>query len=387
MKEVPERGRLAAFACLLLPVLLAVSTAAEAVEMEGLYSVEVDMESVSNSRERAYEEALAEVLVRVTGSQSARSNPELMDLFPDPSRYVLQFARAEDDVLIVTMDGEAIAELLQRAGYSAWSSDRPLTLVWLAVEWAPGERELIEAADPDGLAFGEADRAVVLRRRIERAAARRGIPIRFPRLDAEDRAAVSASDVWGGFDEALLRASRRYGSASILVGRVRAANPEQSRWNYYYGSQRLAWNGAGDVVIDQLADALAEQFAVSGSARPESILLTVSGVDSVTAFGEISRLINGISAVRTARIDTVAGDEIRYRVEVRGGRESLAAGLDFSGLLDRADAVVVGDYSSATRTGEQLRYRYRGSGPDTLGLETAPRDPARPPDEPADPGR
>ena len=55
----------------------------------------------------------------------------------------------EDNTLWVSFDGEAIERTLREAGQTVWGIDRPLTLVWLAVDWGRGEREVIAADDPE----------------------------------------------------------------------------------------------------------------------------------------------------------------------------------------------------------------------------------------------
>ncbi len=341
---------------------------ANAVDVEGLYTVDVALETGAGGRDQAYQEALAEVLVRITGRESARSDADMLGLFPTPARYVMQYARGAQDRLIVTLDGDAIGELLRRAGHPVWESDRPLTLVWLAVEWAPGDRELIGAAEPGRRAFGQQEeRREQVRAQVVDAAARRGIPVQLPALDGEDRDAVTVRDVWGGFDQALLAASRRYQTASVLIGKIRSDNATRNQWTYYFGNRDLSWSGPADQVIARLADSLAEQFAVSGSDRPELLTLTISGVETVRAFGEISRLLAGTSVIERVHIDRVAGPEIRYRLEVRGGPERLAAALEFSGVLQRQSTLDSEDFGPAVATerptGRRLRFRYQSGQP------------------------
>ena len=67
------------------------------------------------------------------------NDPEMVELlFPNPSAYIVQFRPGEDDTLWVSFDGDAIERVLRQAGQTVWGSDRPLTLVWLAVDWGQG---------------------------------------------------------------------------------------------------------------------------------------------------------------------------------------------------------------------------------------------------------
>jgi len=347
---------------LILLLALGPSVSAVALEVENLYTVQVPIDrSNPEAREAAYSRALAEVLTRITGSEGAAGSDDLMDLFPNPARYVMQFRSGENDSLIVTMDGPAIENLLRQAGHPVWGSDRPLTLVWLAVDWGMGDREII-GADSQSTVPGanrSIDRNRLLRERVEAAAERRGIPVIFPLLDTEDLGRVSFSGVWGGFDQALLDASRRYGTNSVLVGRVRPSEPYRDRWMYYFVDQVREWTGGPETAVNLLADTLAEQFAYSGNAPVETVLLTVTGVASVDAFGNIQRLLDKQSIIQAYRIDTVAGQELRLEVEVQGGSDRLAAALEFSGVLERSDWLGAGTLYDSPDDRRGLEYVYR----------------------------
>jgi hypothetical protein len=105
-----------------------------AIEMTSLYTAEVPLDPEEDDpRAAAYKVALAEILLRVSGS-GVGADPEMFELlFPNPQSYVVQFRPGPDDTLWVSFDGEAVEDVLRRNGQMVWGSDRPLTLVWLAV--------------------------------------------------------------------------------------------------------------------------------------------------------------------------------------------------------------------------------------------------------------
>ncbi len=353
------------------------SPAASAIEVETLYTVKVPLDADDpEAQENAYARALGEVLIRVTGSEAAATSEDLLALFPTPARYVLQYRRGENDSLVVSLDGPAIESLLRRAGQPVWGRDRPLTLVWLAVDWGGGEREIVAADDTDGPADAtrSIDRNRLLRERVLAAAERRGIPVVFPLLDTEDLRRVSFSDIWGGFDDALIEASRRYGTSSVLVGRVRGNDLYRNRWSYYFGAQRRQWTGGPAAAIDLLADALAEQFAYSGNAPVETVILTISGVDSVSAYGTVQRFLAGVGAIDAYRVDAVQGPEIRFHVRVQGGAERLASALQFSGILERREWFGPMDFPTVAEPADSLDYVYRPFSTDTERPDEAATD-------------
>lgn len=309
-----------------------------AVEVTSLYTAQVPLDQEEDDpRELAYRTALDDVLLRVSGSELT-ADPEMVELlFPNPAAYVVQFRPGEDDTLWVSFDGDAIEQALRQAGQTVWGPDRPLTLVWLAVDWGQGEREIIGADDPERSrdAARSIDRNRLLRQRVLDIAERRGLPVVFPLLDTVDMQNVSFSDIWGGFDDALLGASERYEANSILVGRIRPGSSQRNRWRYYFSGEERNWNGEPELVVSLVADVLASEFAISGSAALESIDLTIAGIDSVRAYGEVQTLLSELKVVERFTITEVEGDRIQYRVEARGGADRLSRALRFNGLIEQ----------------------------------------------------
>ena len=258
---------------------------AAAVEVPTLFSAEVPLdEQADDPRAQAYELALREVLGRVSGAEQAENARLVDELFPDPSAYVIQFRPGSDASLWVSFDGRAIEQTLRRSGQTVWGADRPLTLVWLAVDWGQGRREIIGADDPDrSRGQGRSiDRNKQLRERVLAIAEKRGLPLVFPLLDTTDLQSVSFSDIWGGFDERIIAASQRYDAKSVLIGRIRPT-PSRENWNYYFGREERSWNGSPEVVVSRIADLLASEFSVGGNAPMAKVALSVSGIQTVEA--------------------------------------------------------------------------------------------------------
>jgi hypothetical protein len=335
---LPAASRRFAASLALLLLVVAPPGVSDAVEVTSLYSAEVPLDpNVRDPRAVAYRDALAAVLLRVSGSELA-NDPELVDLlFPSPASYVVQFRPGEEDTLWVTFDGNAVEEVLRNNGQTVWGSERPLTLVWLAVDWGQGEREIVGADDPER-SDDEArtiDRNRLLRERMLDAAERRGLPLAFPLLDTEDLAKVSFPDIWGGFDELVLDASQRYEANSVLIGRVRPESSQRNRWTYHFAGEELAWTGEPELVVNLVADVLADEFAIGGDAAPQSVELTVAGIDSVDAYGSVQRILSDANVVENFVIISVDGDRILYRVEAHGGAERLARALRLGGLIEQ----------------------------------------------------
>lgn len=337
------------------------------VEIESLYTVEVPFDRQGpDGRSNAYKRAVGEVLVRVTGVENAADAEDFLALFPNPARYVLQFRPGKNDSLVVSLDGPAMERVLRQAGKPVWGSDRPLTVVWLAVDWGGGEREIVaaDASDPTLAASQSIDRNRLLRERLKAVARRRGIPLVFPLVDTQDLESLSFSDIWGGFDDAVMQASRRYGARSVLVGRIRAEEAFRDRWTYYFGDQERQWSGSPEIAVNELADLIASQFAYRGDAPVETVDLTISGIDSIFAYGDVERFLRNLSVIDSYRVDTADGDEILFRIKVQGGRDRLAAALEFSGILERNNWLDASGFYETTSNAPSLDFVYRPYTPD-----------------------
>lgn len=333
-----------------LLVAFAVASPAMAVEVPTLYTAEVPFDRTApDARNRAYELALAEVVLRVTGSALSADRLALAQLFPDPSAYVMQFRPGADETMWVSFDGEAVEKVLRGAGQAVWGADRPLTLVWLAVDWGRGSREIIGADDGDRTQ-GQSrtiDRNRLLRERVLAIAERRGLPVVFPLLDTIDLQSVTFSDIWGGFDERVIDASQRYEANSILIGRIRPTSSRRENWSYYFSGEERSWNGSPESVVGQVADLLAAEFAVGGNAPIEAVALSVNGIATLEAYGELQKLLANVSLIENLMLTEVSGDRVTYRLDVRGGRERLRRALRFNGLIEQENFVGFGDVQPA----------------------------------------
>ena len=311
---------------------------ARAVDVPTLYTVEVPYDrTAKNAREDAYDRALSEVLLRVSGTLLSGDTMTMKQLFPDSGAYVVQFRPGAQDTLWVSFDGQAIERTLREAGQTVWGPDRPLTIVWLAVDRGQGRREIIAADDPDRESRDarSIDRNALLRERILEIAERRGLPLIFPLLDTTDIQRVTFSDIWGGFDERVVNASQRYAADSILIGRIRTSGDSRENWTYLFSGDERRWSGSPESVIGQIADLLAAQLSVGGSEPLASVTLAVSGVASIDAYGDLHRILRNASVIEDFRVTEVNGDRVALLVDVRGGAERLRRALQFTGLTEQ----------------------------------------------------
>ena len=198
-------------------------SSAGAVELATLYTAQVPLDQRQRDPQtNAYETAFAEVILRVSGPELVQDVDLFEALFPSPSAYVLQYRPGPDDTIFVSFDGDAIETALRNAGQTVWGSERPLTLVWLAVDWGRGEREIISASDVERGAdeARSINRTRLLRQRLLNFAESRGL------------VAACSSRTAQGRSIARNAAARRRGGNAARGSRIlrRSRRPCLTRW-------------------------------------------------------------------------------------------------------------------------------------------------------------
>ena len=306
---------------------LTVPGAVSAVVVENLYTVTVPLssEDPQDRRPRTEEDylrlAMGELLTRVTGQLDAAANPALEDLVRDAGRYVVQRGNPDRENLLLVFDGRGLQEALTRRNQPVWGEERPLTLLWVAIDGGFGERRIL-ASDPSFAARSGELEAVVneLREQLRAVAAQRGLPITLPLMDLEDMGALDFTDVWGGFGERVSRASERYAPDAVLSARVRLdeRGVTTARWTLLRGTDQVFL--PGDSVrsgLDGAADLYAREFSGIGGAV--SARITVVGVETLDDYGRVMSYLERLSVLDSVQMERMAGAELTLRVAARGG--------------------------------------------------------------------
>jgi hypothetical protein len=337
---------LVALLCLLL--LLPVVTADAATQE--LFDAEVEVPNqTAGVRSRALGTALQEVLVRVAGQDAVLQTAAAKQLLASPDTLVQQYRYFNEPgseppllKLWVRFDGDAIRKSLQQQGQSYWGSERPDTLVWLAVE-DRGKRYLVSADDGSDV-----------QQQIALAAKQRGLPILFPLMDLEDQSQVRFSDIWGGFFENVMAASGRYNPQAVLIGRLNRSPSGgwSSRWHLQVAGKPYAWSDSREQLeklaqqgIDDAADRLASRFAVVHSGGDlDSVRISVSGVDSLNDYARLSAYLKGLTAVVDMQVAQVAGAEIDYTLKLNGSLADLTRTVSIGTVLEPVQSDTPGSY-------------------------------------------
>ncbi len=334
-KQIPQ---LVAAGLLLLT--LAMAEGAFGATFPNLYSIIVPRETTGTTqgRPRTQDEtirlAMGQLLTRVTGRRDAPFEPQLAEMVRLSGEFVEQVGQLDRDNLVVRFNARNVEAALVRLEQPIWGEERPVTLVWIAVDAGLGQRELL-AAEP--LTTGPQSNLETilagLRAEIEQVADERGLLLTLPLLDIEDMTALSFADVWGGFSSRVMRASERYGADDILIGQVRLTDfGATTRWTLLREGRELRLPGqAFRDGLDALADVYAAAFSTLGSASTTAV--TIAGVETLDDYGRVMQYLESLSLLEAVEPEELVEGSLRVRVAARGGEFALRRVLELGQVL------------------------------------------------------
>jgi len=281
----------------------------------------------SGQNEAAFRDAMRDILVRVTGRRDAPELENLAPLVAQASRYVVSYRRAAGNMLAVTFDGPAIENAIDASGLAFWGSERPVTLVWLAIDRGGGRRSLVHAGDTS------AEKS-----RVEANAARRGLPLVWP--GAGDDLVRALQQTWSGAHAPLIDAAQRYGADGVLVGRARPGATGTSSVEWTFSAAGLSASASGDLEAgpELAADRYASLYASRGAGQRSEQLVTVNGIHSLESYAAAMRMLARLAPVRGVAVDEVTPDAVSFLVNVRGDPDALRHAILRDGRLQAIDA-------------------------------------------------
>lgn len=318
--------------------LLFIATGASAEVVRSLHSATVPVaDQGSAAMQAGSRAALAEVVVKVSGSTAALQNPVIAKALPGARSHVQQYVFVRDDS---TESGLAarfefgssyVNGLLTEAGLPLWTANRPRVLVWMAVE-RNGERQLVSSLDTPELAS-----------QLLQEFQRRGVPARLPLYDLRDATAISIDDVWDQRASVITAASARYEVEDILVGRAVAVSSGQwtGDWSYLSGRQRLdragnasAAEGFLQVGVTMVAESMASRYAVAPSGEADDrVPMVVSGVGEFADYAAIVNWLESLELIDHANVQFISGDSIELGLDASADAAQLSSIIELNKRL------------------------------------------------------
>ena len=319
------------------------SSGLSAAIVEDLYSVTVirSVELAPGQVRRTQQDeirfALGQLLPRVTGRLDAALEPALADLLQNAEDYVEQIGALDRETLLVTFDARAIEEALIARDQPIWGPERPLTLLWLAIDTGQGERGILAAGEamtdisPEFLEL-----QANFRDQLSSVAEERGLPLSLPLMDLQDMSALSYIDIVGGFTDQLSKASIRYGADAVLTGLARVTRSGVNvQWTLLKDGGRFALGGTlmrdG---LNRLADLYAAEFSTFGGVR--TTLITVLGIETLEDYGRVMRYLESLSLLEAVGAEEFVDGALSIRVYARGGTTVLERVLALGNILTPA---------------------------------------------------
>ncbi|AYC32159.1 DUF2066 domain-containing protein [Pseudomonas cavernae] len=299
-----------------------------AATVADLYQVREPVTSQTpEERSAALGRALDTLVLRLTGDSKAAQSPALAALRKDPQQVISQYGyeNGPPPVLVVDFDPVSTDRSLRQAGLPLWGANRPAILAW----W------LNTSAEGASL-VGDAQASAAP---LQRAAQRRGLPLRLPLADLDEQLLGTAENLGAGKPDALRQASERYAADALLAVDAREeAGQWQAQWRLWMGDSREQGSAQGadadslaDAVLLAVSERLAPRFVVAPGAASGKLTLEVQGAN-LARYAEIGRLLEPFGA----KLRQVVGDRLIY--EVNASAEQLRAQLALAHLQEVAAA-------------------------------------------------
>jgi hypothetical protein len=334
---------------LALCLLLAAAWPAGAATVDGLYEGLITVGGKSeDERASALGRALRQVVSKLSGV--AQPSGAVLDAAAaDAQRFVQQFSYRDTQdtaaplALWARFEPSAVDALLRDAGVPVWGAQRPDVLVWLVIAHGAGIEIVASEADGEGVLHALRQRAW-----------ERGVPLAFPLLDLEERMRIQAAELWALDQARIAEVSARYAPAAVLVGRVESdgAGAWLARWWFDERGSAAQWQTRGASAaaaaagaMDGIADRLAARYALlpgDAQAVPGGIEVRVSGVRSLADYARTLGYLQGLDQISELTVSAVRGEDVSFRMQVRGGEDGLRRVATFGGVLAAEPAAEAG---------------------------------------------
>ncbi len=310
--------------------------AASAADVRNMFREEVGVASQGQKDRRlAAGEALATLLVRLSGTEDVLHNGDIRAALSRADAYLEQFSyqRNEPDSkyayqIVMEFQRKPVTELLKQAGQPLWSSNRPSILA--CIDASDGSRRrVLTAAGPD--ASEELQDWNLL---LDAQAHRRGLPLRLPSaggaIDCQAQAESMNADL-------------------ILAGELRLVGDScVAEWSMPFEGRRYEWKFGTDsheecvaLGIDAVAEVLSATYAfaaVGGDGAP--LLLQVAGIAQFSDYADVILMLRELAMVSSVDVASVEGDRVAFSLDIQGDVDKLQQAIRMKRILQEEAAPV-----------------------------------------------
>ena len=342
------------FAVLLIS--MSVTYTVKSVELTDLYLVKWPVNDQNKTtRWKASLAGFKQVLIRKSGSKEILRDDGVQKAYRKITNYLQRFEYIPQDdsdaeyrySISLYFEPRLIDAIIRDAKLPLWGANRPLTVLWLAIE-DNNQRQIVSAASSNEILPV-----------IESNAVRRGLPLITPLMDLEDELAVTTSDVWGRFASSIVQASQRYFSDSLLIGRLQLIGENwKGQFTYVNQNQEVAFEASKptqEEVIAEMTDKLAELLCdkycvVEEVGENNEAILYLSGISSFAEFKAAEKYLEGLSALRKLSLVAINQGSLELRIALLGNLESLVGDISLSHLMTIEEPKVVAPQTVETES-------------------------------------
>lgn len=317
-----------------------------------LYETRVAIENYEEgSLKQDLQQALAQILVKLTGNHKILETKSALKHIADPSKYVDSYQYdtvGDQDYFIANFNSASLSELLQKHGLKIWSSNRPDFLAWVLIE-ADGKQEILSSEI-------QQQTTTVLNRH----ALQRGLPLLLPLMDFEDHRTLKIQDIVDGNKSVLLHATERYGAGAILVGQVSKTFENQwlSKWRVLLNHEEKTWEAtypdlsqALRMGLDEAVDFIATKgmyiTVIEEEAKDpdpaeetneEPFELQVTQVLSLNDYSQVAAYLHKLDVIKRLQMKEMSDGRVTFMVSAQGGKAAVVNALNLGGLLTPVQA-------------------------------------------------
>lgn len=321
------RSHLVRLASLL--VLICSCFSVQSATINDLNKAYVSLQAQDNrSQQAALRQALAQVLVKLSGSDSVIKHEQFRSLSENVMQYVTstQFVEGDNEQLLVIFNQDKLEKWVKRNGLPLWGAQRPEALLWF-IEQNNNQRFRTVLSD------GESNDTLSL---LNAAAFNRGVEFILPVMDIVDIITVSEIDIWGQFIDTLHMGAQRYNTPYTVSVKLQQLSDNTWQLDYFVKSNnelelhQISDSSKAKVInqfVVQYAERQASRYALDTFRFVENTqiqqLITINNVLDIVALSQIEAYLTSLSIVENALLLEQRGTTSTFNVKLLGQPQQL----------------------------------------------------------------
>ena len=288
------------------------------------------------------EQALKQVLIKVSGNVDIASLEESKELAKDIPSMLSQFGYQDIDnarFYYALFDKRKINNALVNMQQPIWGETRPSPLIWLVNDRREMTSEyMVNSSQDVSLSWG-----------LTKAQLKRGVKAQFPLIDLDDSLAITASDISGRFYQTVADASKRYDAEYFVLANVITASDGQwqLKWELVQHKPHSKKNqvlikqtNSGSksyimaMMMNDIANYYANQFAIlENNGEKLTQALTINNIDSLAKLTALNKVLTNLNAVDTFKVLKMDQQQVEVLITLKGGLVSLENALSLQPRL------------------------------------------------------